>query len=216
MNDFGKRIRLLAQKLGKEEQQLAKDLNLTKSQLSHYVNGNRKVPSELLQRIVDMYGINPVFLFKENTPLYIREVSGVTEDDYNYYPTSISAGLPSVAEPVTNYDAKKITIPSNLLGKWAGNSDLFVIKINGDSMNKIMPDGSLIAVKPTSLLDLKNGDIVVFSENHEYSVKRYFKHGDNIVFKPESYDREFYDQTYTINDDITIHGKVVLYIVELD
>lgn len=44
MTNFGKRIRLLASNLGKEEQQIAKDLGLSKSQMSHYLNGNRKVP----------------------------------------------------------------------------------------------------------------------------------------------------------------------------
>src|SRR5699024_10401071 len=71
------------------------------------------------------------------------------------------------------------------------------------SMDKIIPDGSLIAVKPVGLTELKNGDIVVFSNGYEYSVKRYYKHDDKLVFRPESSNLAHYDQTYSIIYSIT-------------
>ena len=133
---------------------------------------------------------------------------------YRYFPTTVSAGLPSNIDGVT--DSEKITIPDSVMGKWAGHKDIIILNVSGDSMDKTIPDGSLIAVKPVELSGLKNGDIVVFSNSHEYSVKRYYKHDDKLVFRPESSNLAHYDQTYSINDDITIHGKVVVYIVELD
>src|SRR5699024_899695 len=133
---------------------------------------------------------------------------------YTYLPTTISAGLPLNVEAIT--EAGKISIPDSIMGKWAGSKGIMVLNVNGDSMDKTIPDGSLIAVKPVELSGLKNGDIVVFSNSHEYSVKRYYKHDDKLVFRPESSNLAHYDQTYSINDDITIHGKVVVYIVELD
>src|SRR5699024_3520212 len=66
-----------------------------------------------------------------------------------------------------------------------------------------IPDGSLIAVKPVGLTELKNGDIVVFSNGYEYSVKRYYKHDDKLVFRPESSNLAHYDQTYSIIYSIT-------------
>lgn len=208
---FGGRIRDLAAKLGKEEQDIAADLGLSKSQMSHYINGRRKVPSELLQDIVNKYKINPQFLFDKNAPLY---VSTETTKQYNYLPTVISAGLPINVEGITESD--KISIPDTVMGKWAGHKDIFITKINGDSMDKVMPDGSLIAVKPITLDRLRNGDMVVFSNNHEYSVKYYYRYGKKIVFKPSSNNPEHFEQHYTTDDDIQIHGKVVVYIVELD
>src|SRR5699024_728379 len=82
-----------------------------------------------------------------------------------------------------------------------------VLNVNGDSMDKIIPDGSLIAVKPIELTEIKNGDIVVFSNVYEYSVKRYYKHDDKLVFRPESSNLAHFAQTYSVNDDVTIHGK---------
>lgn len=212
MVKFGDRIRALADALGKEEQDLAKELGLTKSQMSHYVNGNRKVPSELLQKIVCTYKINPLFLFRNNAPLY--DIEKPVEQEYTYLPTAISAGLPINVEAITH--SETISLPDNVMGKWAGNKDILISSIYGDSMDKIMPDGTLIAIKPITLSELKDGDIVVFSTNGEYSVKYYYKHPDKIVFKPHSHNKDFYDQPYGFDENITIHGKVVMYIVEMD
>lgn len=137
---------------------------------------------------------------------------------YNYYDVSVSAGVPIVAEAVAEYEVKKIEIPHSVMGKWAGNTDIFIMRINGESMNRTMPHGSLIAVKPIELHKLKDGDIVVFSDNHEYSVKRFYQYDDMIVFRPDSDDVRFAETRISKKeaDGLQIHGKVVLYIVELD
>src|SRR5699024_3741694 len=73
--------------------------------------------------------------------------------------------------------AKIADVSVSTMGKWAGSKGIMVLNVNGDSMDKIIPDGSLIAVKPVGLTELKNGDIVVFSNGYEYSVKRLQYHG---------------------------------------
>src|SRR5699024_8166653 len=56
-----------------------------------------------------------------------------------------------------------------------------------------IPNGSLIAIKPMSLANLKDGDIVVFSDEYEYSVKRMYQQDEHIVFRPHSTDIRFYE-----------------------
>lgn len=217
MVKFGERIRALASKIGREEQDIAKDLNLTKSQLSHYINGRRKVPSELLQKIVDIYKINPQFLFDEDAPLYKEKK--IKTFEYTYMPTKISAGQALVAESVSEYQTEKITIPNSLMGKWAGNSNIVIMRINGDSMNNIMPHNAIIAVKHVTLSELHDGDIVVYSnDDYEFAVKRFYNTGDKLIFRPDSSDKSFTDHTYNVDNitNLKIHGKVVLYVVELD
>lgn len=80
------------------------------------------------------------------------------------------------------------------------------------------PHNSLIAVKQIEFYELRNGDIVVYSNGNEYAVKRFYDFGDKLVFKPESNDPHFVD--YIVNkedaDNLRLHGKVVAYIVNLD
>lgn len=136
---------------------------------------------------------------------------------YKYIPTAISAGIPVEVDSILENDLQEIEIPDNLMGKWAGMKDIYITKVSGDSMNKVIPDGSVIAVKKTNVNCLNDGDIVVFSDQYEYSVKRFYKREDKLIFRPDSTNKEFYDHiTDDQNQNLIIYGKVVLYLVELN
>lgn len=141
-----------------------------------------------------------------------------TNRSYKYFPTVISAGLPIEVHGITH--TEMISIPDSIMGKWSGNSDVYVVRANGQSMNKTIPDQSLMVVKPIELANLKNDDIVVYSDNHNYSVKKYYDDVENerIIFRPHSTDRIFIDDIYYYDnlESLKIHGKVVVYTVELD
>lgn len=140
--------------------------------------------------------------------------------EYEYYPEPVAAGILTSIDGVTENNAERIAIPNMVMGKHAGSDDIFFMKVNGDSMNKIFPDESLISVKRIEIHDLKNDDIVVFSDGHDYSVKRYYNDTESkeYVFGAESTDRRFRDYVvpYDRADDLVIHGKVILYIVSTD
>ena len=136
-------------------------------------------------------------------------------NQYPYIPVKISAGSPICVDCVE--EPEMITIPDELLGKYAGSEDIFFMRVNGESMNKIIPHDSLIAVKNVKVEEIKNGDIVVFSNGYDYSVKLFFDVGDKIIFRPNSNDPTFTD--YIIdknNEELRLHGKVVTYIVNMD
>lgn len=187
--------------------ELARQVGAAKSSMSRYKNGEREFPVNDIGKYASALNVSPEYL------LGLEQVHEIRKE-YTYLPTTISAGLPLNVEAIT--EADNISIPDSIMGKWAGGKDIMILNVNGDSMDKIIPDGSLIAVKPIELTELKNGDIVVFSNGYEYSVKRYYKHDDKLVFRPESSNLAHYDQTYNVTDDIMVHGKVVVYIVELD
>lgn len=86
-----------------------------------------------------------------------------------------------------------------------------------ERMNRVFPSGTLLAILPTELIDLKNGDIVIFEdETHNLSVKRYFRYDSLIIFKPDSTNEAFYDLTYKADENkIRIIGRVVTYVVTL-
>ena len=152
-------------------------------------------------------------------PLYILgwkddQENNRVQSTYNYFPTAISAGLPFNVEGIS--DAEKISLPDSLMGRWADNEDVFITRVSGDSMNNIICDGSIIGVLPVTLDQLNNNDIVVFSDGHDYSVKHYHKMNDKIVFRPNSSNAEHLEQHFTTDDEITIHGKVIMWTVVTD
>lgn len=135
---------------------------------------------------------------------------------YHFLPTvKISAGLPIDVE--CTEEVETIVIPDELLGKHAGSPDIFFMRVNGESMNKTIPHDSLIAVKSCYVEDLKNGDIVVYSNGYDYSVKFFYETNEKFIFKPNSTDPIFTDHTVEkINEELRLHGKVITYIVNMD
>lgn len=180
--------------------------------ISSYENGTNEPEQDALFAIANALDVSINDLFPSTTESYVTTKEStpiVAESQYNYFPISIS-----------DNQFKKISIANLLMGKWAGNKDLFVTRVNGDSMNRIIPHCSLIVTKKVELSDLKNGDIVVFSNGGDYSIKRFFhdKENERVIFRPDSYDNRFFDYTVSYENakSLQIHGKVVLYIVELD
>ncbi|MCR1932675.1 LexA family transcriptional regulator [Enterococcus gallinarum] len=140
--------------------------------------------------------------------------------DYNFFDTSIAAGLPTSIEAFEEDHIEQIAIPDYAMGKYSGMTDIFFTKTNGDSMNNVIPNGSLIAVKRIDdFSELKNEDIVVFSNDNEFSVKRFINDKENqrIIFRPDSSNVAFTDIVVSYEDakELRIYGKVVVYIVQL-
>lgn len=137
---------------------------------------------------------------------------------YRYKPVKISAGVPITVDGIGEEDFETITLPDELMGKWARNDDIYFVKSNGDSMNKIFPDDSLLGVKTIHHInELKDNDIVIFNYDNEYSVKR-FKidvEGNKIIFRPESTEEMFTDLVIKGEqiEFLEIIGKVVVYVV---
>ncbi len=134
---------------------------------------------------------------------------------YKFIPSSVSAGSP---ENIEGQNYQQISIPSSILGKYADCKDVFIMRVNGDSMNCIIPDGSLVGILPyKTSYDIKDGDIVVFNdESYNYSVKRYYKVDNTIIFKPESTLPTFMDISYDLEEEsVEIIGKVIMYNVVL-
>lgn len=205
--------------------ELARRTNMNKSSISRYFKGDRKIPMDEIPKFAKALGLQPEELLIKDTTSDI--VSSTTteksSDEYEvlcteyYYFTDvcISAGQPFSVDAVESFET--ILIPDKIMGKYAGDQTIFFAHVNGDSMNKVIPHGSLIAVKPVSTENLKDGDIVVFSCCHEYSVKRFYADGNRLIFKPESNDHRFADYIVDkAHEEVRLHGKVVTYIVNSD
>lgn len=106
------------------------------------------------------------------------------------------------------------------MGKYSGNSNIIISRVNGDSMNRVLPKGSFIAIeKVDSIFDIKNGNIVVFQDCGDMAIKRFYnnKEKQTIIFTPDSTNKSFYPTSYSYNDlsNVKIIGKVVIYIVSI-
>ncbi|WP_083225203.1 LexA family transcriptional regulator [Lysinibacillus sp. AR18-8] len=210
---FSKNLESLLSKTGKTVSDLSNDIGISYSTVSDWKNGKKMPRGGSLQTLADYFNVNLSSLLEEKKTNLI-ELSQPSSE-YTYFPVHASAGVPIRIDSLT--DAETITIPDAVLGRHAGDDELFFMRVNGDSMNKVIPHQSLIGVKPIQINELKDEDIIVYSDGYNYSVKRFYRDGNRLIFRPESYDASFTD--YTVSEpyeDLRLHGKVVIYIVNLD
>src|SRR5690625_4712226 len=210
---LSRNLRRLINSKGVDQKILADYLGISEMSVSNWVNGVKYPRMGNVQKMADYFGVMKSDLIEDRDNV----VHLPTSSQYPIYPP-ISAGLPIEVDGITDNDVEKTSIPDVLMGKWAGNSDIYITRTNGESMNKIIPHDSIIAVKPVELHELKDNDIVVYRNHGEYAVKRFEKHDDKLVFRPDSTDTSFTDDViYKENaDDLRIKGKVVLWIVTAD
>lgn len=196
------------------QSELAKIAGVSESTAGKWILKKSTPRMGAIQKIADHFNLPKSYILEEKRNK--NYIPFLKKNDYPFYPVSVSAGLPLEVDAIT--EAETISIPDVVMGKWAGNKDIYIMHVNGDSMNCVMPHNSLIAVKRVELSELNNGDIVVYSDDYEYAVKRFYKDGDRLIFRPDSTDQRFTDHIITTDNmsNLNIYGKVVLYIVELD
>lgn len=140
---------------------------------------------------------------------------------YPYVPEGVAAGFLQNIESLATLPT--IDIPDILLSTYARSRDIIIMRVNGDSMNKVIPDGSIIIVK-TGIEEsmIHNNDIVVANvegADTGYTIKHIFKDDTNnrIILRPDSTNPIYTDIiiSSTESQRLYIVGKVVAYNVLL-
>lgn len=211
---IGKKIRYFRTKNKMTQKELGEKVGVKHNTISSYEKGTNDVEHDILFKMAEILNVSINDFFPS-----INNKEEKDESEYMYFPATVSAGLPINIDGITENEVKKITVPNSIMGKWAGDKEIFMMRVNGDSMNNILSHGTLIAVKNVDISSLKDGDIVVYSDNYEYSVKRFYvdQEGEKFIFRPDSNDKRFVDYVvpFSMSHNLKIHGKVVLYVVEL-
>lgn len=216
----------IVKRSGLEQDKFAETIGLKKAAFNNYIKGRRDLPKKVITLLMENYNVNPQIFFDENAPMYIRDVVNNKRDkilDHSEKSPiklplygSVAAGALATVDGVTKNNVEFISMPKKFLGKYSDCKDMFAMIVNGDSMNKIIKNGSIVIAKPMeNLRDYKNGDIVIFSYNNEYSLKRFAPNELEgfILFKSESFDPTFKDIPVSIEtmNDLQIYGKVIFY-----
>lgn len=229
-NSIATNLKKLLESSGLTQVELAERVNIPASTLSGYF-AERSTPTPgNIQKIADYFNVNKgdidprynyeilqssnkINFVRESTPRYNLD------HEYKFFPVSVSAG--SLENIDGQLDYTPMVLPNEMLGKYAGNKNIIILKVNGESMNNIIPNGSYIVVDTSKkhASDIKDRDIVVIAENGLYTVKRYINDPSNerFIFKPDSSDDTYLpiEISYSRASEIELIGRVIKYIVNL-
>jgi repressor LexA len=195
--------------------QLAEKLGIKYTTFRDWVKGNTYPRIDKIELLADYFGVKKSALVEHHdngVPLPIHS--------YPYIPADISAGTPERVDAITPDQLEQVAVPDAVMGKWAGHTDIMLMRANGESMNRVIPNGSLIGVrKIQEVSELDDGDIVVFDCDGDYAVKRFYndKEHRTYIFQPDSDKPNFFPITHGYDDEDLVHivGRVVMYVVEL-
>lgn len=216
---FSDRLHTAMNKRNVSITRLSSMTGINKGTISSYLSCRYKPKHDKIVIISNALNINPDWLSCvseymeiENTLDYESIMDNMNE--CSMYDASVSAGYTLPVDEIT--DKETLYIPDFMLGRYSGRDDIIVLRVNGDSMDKILPDGSFMAISTDiSIRNLFNGDIVVFRNEYDYSVKEFQndKKNKRYVFKPVSNNESYQDIIFEYEKCSGLHiiGKVVMY-----
>ncbi len=175
---------------------ICKALNITVDELASYGE-----PKNAIQEKFTQAEMNEIFS---------------TVDLYDYIPYSTTLTPKDIMHRKEGY--KKIAVPNIALGIYMGDKEILFMHVTGDSMDKVLGDGALIAVKRgTPIHALKDKDIVLVSNGNEIYLKVFFYDTKNnrLLLKPLSNNPMHLPLVKPIEEGSVIMGKVVAFNVVL-
>lgn len=194
------------EEMGISISEMARRLGMAKSTVSRYFNRTREFPLNKIDDICKVLRLDTK---------YVLGFSDEVIEDFNQsgnidlkFLGSVAAG--NFEESYTTIS--EISVPTDALTE--DPDHYFVLKANGDSMNKIIANGHYIVVLDFHKADstfFKTNDIVIVRNGAEYTMKRIRKTERMVHFEPDSYIDEFETQSFKIDDfnELMIIGKVV-------
>lgn len=150
---FSENLKELRKREELTQEELASKLEISKSAISMYENGNRTPDFETLEMFADFFNVNLSYLIGGNERLFSPQIT----TDTVTFPVigSIAAGYDEIA--VEDWSGETIEIPVTYL-KGRKKEDFFVLSVHGDSMYPLYMDGDKVLILKQSALD-QSGDI---------------------------------------------------------
>ena len=204
------------------QSQLAEELNISPSAIGMYEQGRRKPSYELLEEICDYFNVDMDYLMGRS-------------DIKNRYQAGLKYDWEDKKQEDSNIDMKTVNtdyimIPlyeSISAGYGASNSEFiemipvfglkkngttyFAVKVEGDSMEPKIPNGSTIIIKKD--IQIESGEIGAFNLNDENFVKQKKVVKDRLIL--HSFNLAYDDKVVNEFDDFIEYGKVVKVMIDI-
>ncbi|MCM3128984.1 LexA family protein [Paenibacillus provencensis] len=205
--NFAQNLRRIRESKNITKSELARRIEVSDVQIGYWENGKNEPRMGKVQQLADALGVTMDELIYDDTPVIenMTQVKGTSFRVPLY--GSIAAGIPLEAIPVDEY----IEIPEEIGRIYP---DAFLLKVNGDSMNKIVPNGAYALIDPYNGEDINSGDVVaVLVNGYEATLKRFYKLNNTIVLEPDSYSKDFVAKNFTGDqiESLKVIGKMVWF-----
>ena len=188
------------------QEEFAKRLGVTFSAISQWETNRAAPRMGMVQKISDLFGVSKADLIADDaTPM---------PPLHKLTPVASTATLPlrtlgkvhaGVMDDTDTADDTYIQVPAHVLSAYP---DAFVLRVEGDCMNCVIPAGSHIVVAPHK--EPANGAIVVVrDECYEAIMRKYYRGSSSLMLSPDSFSDAYEDMIITADEDVSLIGVVV-------
>ncbi|CAK1229076.1 XRE family transcriptional regulator [Fructobacillus tropaeoli] len=219
--NFGNELRQMRKSKGLTIGQLSAYTGLNSGFISQVETGKRNTPKiETLDRIAKGLRISHEEILK-----MAGIFDTIPDNISNQLPISstpstvsipiygrISAGYPEGAKEDI---AGEVEVPNKVSERYSSN-ELIALRVNGESMNKVIPNGTVAILAKVDLCEITNGDICgVIIDGESATLKHVYQYPDRIRFEPDSWLPNFKPFEYSKEDvdngqpPIQIIGKLI-------
>lgn len=196
------RIKKLREEFKFTQQDLADKLECSKSVIGLYESETRNPSLEVLIKLSEIFNCSIDYILCKTD----KRNSITNNDKIFLVPVygKISAGLPNWAEECLD---GYLPIDPNLMNI-SSPDECFFLRVDGESMNKVLKNGSYALIRKTDFVE--DGEIAVVLVNGDNAtIKKFTKQGDIIALEPMSDDSSIKTQIYTKDIPIKVIGKYI-------
>lgn len=198
---FGNILKKIRQENNLTQEELAKKINTSRSNIANYENDKNMPSIDMLEKLSKIFGCSIDYLLGKTA-----ENSISISDKIYMCPVygQIPAGEPNWAEECIE---GRLPLDPNLMNI-VDPEECYFLRVNGESMNKIIKNGAYALIRKADWVE--NGDIaVVLVNGYDATLKKFTKNNDVVVLEPMSNDPTFQTQIYTKDTPIKIIGKYI-------
>lgn len=186
--------------------EMAKKLDVSEGTIRMWENGKNEPRMGMIEKIAKTFNVTKSYLLGEVEEV---ELPDFTNDIKVPYFGQVSAGNFEGVE----VDTKELEVPE-IAFNGRNPKECIALQVNGDSMNKILSNGSYIIIhdyRRNQDYRLNNNDILVLRLGGEYTVKRVRRTETKLHLDPVSYSDEFKTNTFDLEslEEIEVIGKVI-------
>jgi repressor LexA len=205
MTETMRRIRELMDERDINQVALSRITGVTQPTVSQWFSGERNPPLKRLRTIAEYFGVTVDYLI------------GGTE--YNFIRMPQTAPRKAAAPLVGRVHAGDGSDPDVLDGSvpvpfevWERHQDAFLLEVEGDCMNLVIPPGCMVLVDPA--IEPGSGSLAVVSvDGSDYLVRRVTRGASSLMLSPESTNPAWKDVVVAEGDGhvVELVGTVVWY-----
>lgn len=180
------RIKFLREEKFMNQSELGAILGVTSQAIGLYENEKRDIPTEYVIKLANFFNVTVDYLLGNSDTRNNLNIIDHKDTANNMYMVpvygDIAAGTPNWAvECLDGY----LPVDPNLMNI-INPEDVFFLKVNGESMNKIIQNGAYALIRKTDVVE--NGDIAVVSiDGYDATLKKITKTDTLLILTPESY-----------------------------